>query len=561
MRRRLVWVAVLAMVLMLVPVGAAADPAAVVPPVEADAIEGIEVRSQWGDGTRSEAIASPITFSMVGLELPEGVEVGEVHLRTSADGVSWSDWLELDFDPQSGPDPDHEEAGQTGSSHSDLAWVGEADFVQLDVEGGSTEDVVVHVLDGHGLNRTTLGRAVDIARASLRGGGPAVAEASARPAIVSRSGWGADESLRRRGPSYASSLRYSVVHHTATGNSYTQAEAPGIVRSIYRWHTVNNGWNDIGYNALVDRFGTVYEGRYGGLDRAVIGAHAAGFNSGSFGISLIGNMEQVSSVPAAAFDSMVNMIAWKFSIHGVDAHGRTTETAGSGSRFATGQRVTLHTIVGHRDVGNTACPGRALYPRMAEMRDRVKARATGSGGASGSVTTFTDIGGNTHAHAINRIAGAGITEGCRPGRYCPHREVTRAQMASFIFRAMGDLQPVSRQRFSDVPSSNPHFGAINALRDAGIVRGYSDGTFRPQETLNRAQMAVMLREALGLELVWYQRFDDVPMDDPSFNFIRPRINAIHRAGVTNGCTSRRYCPWDGVTRGQMASFLARGFLD
>jgi hypothetical protein len=293
----------------------------------------------------------------------------------------------------------------------------------------------------------------------------------------------------------------------------------------------------------------------------------------------------VSSVPAAAFDSMVNMIAWKFSIHGVDAHGRTTETAGSGSRFATGQRVTIDTIVGHRDVGNTVCPGRALYPRMAEMRDRVKARAGAAAteggstpvddgaeapddgtGTSDDVSTyapFVDTVGNVHQEAIERLRASGITIGCDPdgNLFCPKPEVSRGQMASFVFRAMGDLDPVTTQQFPDVPPDHAHFGAINALKVAGVIEPLPDGTYEPNEPLDRAGMAMMLREALGLEFVWGQMFSDVPMGDPAYDRVRPRINAIAQEGITLGCGQDRYCPWENVTRQQMASFLVRAFVD
>ena len=115
-----------------------------------------------------------------------------------------------------------------------------------------------------------------------------VPAATAAPSIVPRLSWGADESIRRGPPSYAADVRFAIVHHTAGRNDYTRAEAPAIVKGIQLFHVQGNGWNDIGYNFLVDRFGTIYEGRFGGVDRNVIGAHALGFNTESVGIALLG---------------------------------------------------------------------------------------------------------------------------------------------------------------------------------------------------------------------------------------------------------------------------------
>ena len=108
------------------------------------------------------------------------------------------------------------------------------------------------------------------------------------PAIVPRSGWSADEKIRRSTPSFASVIRLAVVHHTAGANGYTAAQSPAIVRAIELYHVKGNGWNDIGYNFLVDRFGTVFEGRFGGIERNVVGAHAEGFNTGSVGVAVMG---------------------------------------------------------------------------------------------------------------------------------------------------------------------------------------------------------------------------------------------------------------------------------
>ena len=90
------------------------------------------------------------------------------------------------------------------------------------------------------------------------------APAGRAPAIIPRSGWNADEKIRRATPSFAPVLRLALVHHTAGANGYTAAQSPAIVRAIELYHVKGNGWNDIGYNFLVDRFGKVFEGRYGG---------------------------------------------------------------------------------------------------------------------------------------------------------------------------------------------------------------------------------------------------------------------------------------------------------
>ena len=121
-----------------------------------------------------------------------------------------------------------------------------------------------------------------------------------RPAIVTRSAWRASESIRRGAPRYASALRFAVVHHSAGSNSYTKAQSPAVVRAIQLYHVRGNGWDDVGYNFLVDRYGQVFEGRFGGIERNVIGAHAQGFNTGSVGVALLGNYDSIALSAAGA---------------------------------------------------------------------------------------------------------------------------------------------------------------------------------------------------------------------------------------------------------------------
>lgn len=184
--------------------------------------------------------------------------------------------------------------------------------------------------------------------------------------VVRRAEWGADERLRSGGVSYMTP-KALVVHHTVTRNDYTAAEAPGLIRAVYAYHTRSRGWDDIGYNLLVDRFGTVYEGRYGGFHRGAIGTHTAGFNSETLGISLLGNYEEVDT-PAPVTAALGRAGAWMVERWDVDPRGRVTLTSRGSQRFPRGSRVTVSRMPGHRDLGITACPGRHAYGRLPAIR-------------------------------------------------------------------------------------------------------------------------------------------------------------------------------------------------
>jgi hypothetical protein len=163
-----------------------------------------------------------------------------------------------------------------------------------------------------------------------------------------------------------------AVHHTVSLNDYTPEEAPQVVLAICRYHRNSNGWNDIGYNALVDRFGTIYECRAGGLDQAVIGAHAQGFNSNTAGVANIGDYSSIGA-SEEALAATANYIRWKLGVHGQPLSGPVALTSGGGpeSRYAAGARVTVDRVLGHRDVGKTACPGEGLYDQLDEIRSLV----------------------------------------------------------------------------------------------------------------------------------------------------------------------------------------------
>ncbi len=162
------------------------------------------------------------------------------------------------------------------------------------------------------------------------------------------------------------------MHHTATGNSYSRADVPGILRGMYRYHTQTLGWFDIGYNFLVDRFGRAWVGRSGGVNRLVQGAHTLGFNHASVGIAVIGNLE--ARAPwSEAVTQVVRLAAWKLDMYDRYAVGSVTITSSGSDKYPDGTRVRLPAIDGHRDTNDTACPGR-VYRKLPEIRERAQWR-------------------------------------------------------------------------------------------------------------------------------------------------------------------------------------------
>ncbi|HMT50794.1 MAG TPA: N-acetylmuramoyl-L-alanine amidase, partial [Dietzia sp.] len=205
--------------------------------------------------------------------------------------------------------------------------------------------------------------------------------AAKQPSIITRSGWGADESIRCGGTTYDSSLAAATVHHTAGSNNYSREESAGVVRGIYVYHARNLGWCDVGYNVLVDKYGQAFEGRRGGLTRNVQGAHAGGFNGNTFGISMMGDYSTVAPSDATV-RKMGEVIGWRLSIAGIDPKGTDTHYSEGTSytKYSAGTAVRLPNIFAHRDVGTTSCPGDAGYAKMGQIRDIAAAYAKSGGG-------------------------------------------------------------------------------------------------------------------------------------------------------------------------------------
>jgi hypothetical protein len=199
---------------------------------------------------------------------------------------------------------------------------------------------------------------------------PVLPAGPGQPPIIAREVWALGRSTPRVVPEYGS-VELAFVHHTENPNGYLPTEVPGMLRSIFLFHRDVHGWNDIGYNFVVDRFGRIFEARAGGIDEPVIGAQAGGYNYRSTGIAVLGEYGAHRISPAARA-SLARLLAWKLALHGVPIVGRVTvrvnPTGAVYSRFPANARVSLPRVAGHRDADSTECPGNALYGELPELR-------------------------------------------------------------------------------------------------------------------------------------------------------------------------------------------------
>jgi len=280
---------------------------------------------------------------------------GSVRFQARDVDGTWGPWLEGIVEGDDQPDfGTREDSSGGGWRLGNPTWTGPATAIRTSITGQVTA------------LRASFVRSPE-QMIPLRS--PAVAGA---PAIVPRSAWGADETIRRGIPDYAPSVRFAIVHHTAGPNDYSPSQAAAIMRGIQTYHVKSNGWNDIGYNFLVDRYGTVYEGRYGGIDRNVIGAHARGFNTGAVGVAVIGTFG-TTPIPAEASRSLEQLLAWRLDLAHVDPQTPVTVISGGSERYLPGVPVTLRAVSGHRDTGQTSCPGDLLYAQLGSIASKTLA--------------------------------------------------------------------------------------------------------------------------------------------------------------------------------------------
>lgn len=285
-------------------------------------------------------------------------EAGAIRVRTRSDG-GWGPWRRAS-PMHDGPDRRSAEAG--GVTGTDLLWVGDADRVKVDVRGPRPAGLTLALIDvDAGPSTVAKVESLDAGRNKFR------------PQVLGRGKWGADPRLRDGRPRYNRTIQQVHVHHTVNSNDYSEADVPGLIRGMYRYHTVNLGWSDIGYNFLVDRFGRTWTGRAGGYKRPVRGAHTLGFNSTSTGVAVIGNFELV--VPSQkVLTALVRLSAWKLHKHDRNPQGTVKVFSHGSDNYSFGEKVRLPVIDGHRDTNQTACPGIHVYERLPGVRRRAAER-------------------------------------------------------------------------------------------------------------------------------------------------------------------------------------------
>ncbi len=308
------------------------------------------------------AVTAPSAF-------PTGTAV-QVRVRESG---RWSAWTELELDPDHGPDPDSEEARDATRVGTDPLTTADATSVQVRIDTPTGRVPA-------GTRLTAVHAPTSAADAQLPDPAPRVsaagvaASAASMPSIITRRQWGADESLRNREPYYTGAIKAGFVHHTASTSNYTQSQAAAQVRAIYAYHTKSLGHSDIDYNFVVDRFGRLYEGRYGGMSRPVLGGHTAGFNENTFAVVALGNFESAkpsATNMAAIKESIARLFAWKLGLYGVNP-GSTARLVSAGfiraTKYPKGSVALIPALSSHQTVNYTACPGTYLQAQIPAIR-------------------------------------------------------------------------------------------------------------------------------------------------------------------------------------------------
>ncbi|GIF35793.1 peptidoglycan recognition protein family protein [Actinoplanes xinjiangensis] len=354
----------------------------------------VSARSAIAPRTAELARRDTAPFSLVGVTWadPRSAPRGAIEVRARRLGTgTWSSWRLLETD-----NPDASAGGPGVRGSSDPLWVGPSDGVQARVIAAGNAELPAGLRvdlinpDAPETNDPDAPEMVPAAatkRADRDGRGtgrkaepaaeaPVVLPVRPVPRLVTRAGWGADEAIVEDPPEYTGAVHIVFVHHTASGNGYDCTESASIVRGIERFHVKSKGWNDIGYNFLVDKCGRIFEGRGGGVHRSVLGAHTLGFNANASAVAVIGDYRS-TAIPAAARTSVAQLAAYKLGAWSNPPLGKVGLVSGGSDRFPAGRTALLNRIAAHRDTGRTECPGNALYAQLPAIRAAAGAAPAG----------------------------------------------------------------------------------------------------------------------------------------------------------------------------------------
>lgn len=322
---------------------------------------GLDVSPRaFAGGRVSTVLRAPRRFDLLGLRgAPAGAEV-----RVRRSDGAWGRWTPFGGGHTHAPDRPGGDSART----TDPVWAGASRDFQLRLPTAPRRPLRAHFVAVGTVARRR--GAIASRAATARAAQAPAAGPGSPPPIIMREAWGGDNVKPRAAPDFGV-VQMAFVHHTVTANEYRPEDSAGIVLSIAKYHRDTNGWNDVGYNFLVDKYGQIFEGRAGGIDQAIVGAQAQGYNSVSTGIANLGTFTGAGQSDAA-LEALARLIGWKLSLHGAAVAGEVTVTSAGGStnRYPTGRAVTFERISGHRDGNQTECPGTALHAQLPELRRR-----------------------------------------------------------------------------------------------------------------------------------------------------------------------------------------------
>ena len=338
---------------------------------------GRDDRTTSGTGEFITGGADAIQASVVGGSLPAGLKLALVPSQPQGEEVLDADDLKTTEAP---PTPVIEDAavqpqaGRSGALESSAEPIGQ-----------STSAVTAQSITPASFSMAeTTARPASTVPVAVPAALPVATSANGLPVpVTTRAEWGANASYMSWDPDYASA-GHVVVHHTAGTNNYSAGQSASIVRGIYYYHAVTLDWGDIGYNFLIDKYGTVFEGRSGSVAAPAgemsVGAHARGVNTGTMGLSMMGDYSSVSPSDAQ-LSSVGKMAGWFLGRAGItDANGWAGLNVWTTERYQAGSTISMPRILGHRDVGYTSCPGNVGYSKLGTIRTIAQQQISGSGG-------------------------------------------------------------------------------------------------------------------------------------------------------------------------------------